>query len=133
MKRKNRKGLLPMRDDEPKTKLSLLGPEGTIPVSPSTIASDSLTVPRPNQPDQLLGPRMVPNPLRLLPRKSLCPCRSGKKFKLCCLIKLPAMVPVALAEQFREQMTKPDLVFLTPDNAEEVREAVEALRTEDRH
>lgn len=119
-----------MRDDEPKTKLSLLGPEGTIPVSQSTIASESLTVPRPSMPAQL---RMVPNPLRSLPRKSPCPCRSGKKFKLCCLIKLPAMVFDGLAEQYREQMAKPDLVFLTPDNAEEVREAVEALRKDETH
>lgn len=43
------------------------------------------------------------------------------------------MVFDGLAEQYREQMAKPDLVFLTPDNAEEVREAVEALRKDETH
>lgn len=56
------------------------------------------------------------NPLTTLPRNRQCPCLSGQKFKLCCLPKLPKVIPVKDAELFREQMEKPDLIFLTKEN-----------------
>ncbi len=57
------------------------------------------------------------NPLLTLPRNKPCPCRSGKKFKACCLDKLPRIVSKADADHFAEQMRQPDLVFLTVENA----------------
>lgn len=56
------------------------------------------------------------NPLLSLPRNRQCPCLSGRKFKACCLPNLPRVVAAELAASIREQMRKPDLVFLTPDN-----------------
>lgn len=58
------------------------------------------------------------NPLTSLPRNSKCPCLSGQKFKKCCLDKLPRVVPVNDAKHYKEQMTKPDLVFVTKKNEE---------------
>lgn len=60
------------------------------------------------------------NPLLDLPKNRPCPCRSGAKFKQCCLHKLPKVVPVKVAEGFREQMAKPDLVFLTKENEQQI-------------
>lgn len=71
------------------------------------------------------------NPLLNLPRNRPCPCLSGKKFKACCLNKLPRAVPESLAKQYVEQMGKPDLIFLTKENEHKVKKAVddpEALR-----
>lgn len=62
------------------------------------------------------APGLTHNPLRTLPRNEPCPCRSGRKFKLCCLAKLPQMVPKHVADSYREQMRKDDLVFLTKEN-----------------
>lgn len=67
------------------------------------------------------------NPLRTLPRNSLCPCLSGQKFKKCCLNKLPLVVAEKVAEDFKEQMKKPDLVFMTKDNQEKIKAKAEAL------
>lgn len=60
------------------------------------------------------------NPLRDLPRNRPCPCRSGQKFKLCCLNRMPKAVPTEVAKQYREQMAKPDLVFITKENQEKL-------------
>lgn len=70
------------------------------------------------------------NPLRTLPRNIPCPCLSGRKFKTCCLIKLPPVVPAKDAEAFLEQMSKPDLVFLTKENEGRIGEAVKARQAE---
>lgn len=56
------------------------------------------------------------NPLLGLPRNEPCPCRSGKKFKVCCLRTLPEVVPEVVAAQHRQQMSRPDLVFMTQEN-----------------
>lgn len=63
-------------------------------------------------------PGFARNPLLTLPRNNKCPCLSGKKFKKCCLNKLPRVIPESLAKNFEEQMSKPDLVFVTADNKE---------------
>lgn len=67
------------------------------------------------------------NPLLGLPRNKPCPCLSGKRFKACCLGRLPKVVADAVAKQYREQMAKPDLVFLTRENQEEVRKRVDPM------
>jgi hypothetical protein len=67
------------------------------------------------------------NPLLTLPRNRPCPCLSGKKFKVCCIGHLPKVVPEKLADEYREQMNKPDLVFLTPENQEEVKKRIEPM------
>lgn len=56
------------------------------------------------------------NPLLTLSRNRPCPCLSGRKFKTCCLPKLPRVVAKEQAVSIREQMKKPDLVFITPEN-----------------
>lgn len=56
------------------------------------------------------------NPLFKLPRNRPCPCQSGRKFKACCLPRLPKAVPIEEAKAYADQMTKPDLVFLTKEN-----------------
>lgn len=61
-------------------------------------------------------PGFVWNPLRTLPRNMRCPCRSGRKFKACCLPNLPPAVSEEDAKGYREQMSKADLFFLTKDN-----------------
>lgn len=67
------------------------------------------------------------NPLLNLPRNRPCPCLSGKKFKACCLDRLPKVVADTAAKEYREQMKKPDLVFLTHKNQEEVKKRVDPL------
>lgn len=62
------------------------------------------------------------NPLLTYPRNKPCPCRSGKKFKVCHLNMLPRVIPEKLAKGHREQMNRPDLVFITKNNAKEVLE-----------
>lgn len=61
------------------------------------------------------------NPLLTLPRNRPCPCLSGKKFKACCLNRLPKAIPEKLVSIYREQMSKPDLVFVTPTNQEKLK------------
>src|SRR5581483_4355822 len=39
-----------------------------------------------------LKPGFEENPLLKIPRNSRCPCQSGKKFKACCLVKIPTAV-----------------------------------------
>src|SRR5258706_166668 len=56
------------------------------------------------------------NPLRKLERNRPCPCLSGKKFKNCHLNLLPLTVTNADADKFREQMARPDLIFVTKEN-----------------
>lgn len=56
------------------------------------------------------------NPMRQLPRNMPCPCRSGRKFKRCCLKQMPIAVPAAVADDYRKQMAAPDLVFITHQN-----------------
>ena len=62
------------------------------------------------------------NPLLTLPRNRLCPCLSAKKFKLCCLPRLPKVVTKEHAEQFKAQMKRKDLVFLTNENKNKIEE-----------
>lgn len=58
------------------------------------------------------------NPLLKIPRNSPCPCQSGRKFKTCCLTKLPTSVTKEVALKFKTQMREPDLVFVTEANKE---------------
>ena len=60
------------------------------------------------------------NPLLSLPPNQPCPCRSKRKFKKCCLLILPRIVTEDNAKAYAEQMKKPDLVFLTPENKTQV-------------
>lgn len=71
---------------------------------------------------QLLVMKLVRNPLLKYPRNSRCPCLSGKKFKRCCLPRLMPLVPPQVALQFKGAMQRPDLVFLTQENADKLRE-----------
>lgn len=63
------------------------------------------------------------NPLLTLPPNMLCPCRSERKFKHCCKKTLPRVVTIKTAEEYKKQMAKPDLIFVTRNNEQ-------ALRTE---
>ena len=73
-------------------------------------------------PDQLRSPEgrvyMGPapgfkfNPLLRLPRKMPCPCQSQKKFKTCCLPKLPPVIRSEDAEMIEAQMGRPNLTFV---------------------
>lgn len=65
-------------------------------------------------------PGFVWNPLLTLPRNRPCPCLSGLKFKACCLHKLVKAVTPEVAKSYREQMSAPDLVFITQDNGKKV-------------
>lgn len=67
------------------------------------------------------------NPLLQFPRNKPCPCRSGKKFKLCHLGLLPQVVPESVAKQFKEQMSKPDLVFITAENKDSIEAEARAI------
>lgn len=88
--------------------------------------NESINLPEPEANSQprttgkLLGMKVMPgwawNPLLTLPRNQPCPCRSGLKFKTCCLRKLPKVVTIQDAEIFKAQMLKPDLVFITKEN-----------------
>lgn len=71
------------------------------------------------------NPGWTHNPLLRLPRNKECPCRSGKKFKVCCQRTLPRLVTVQDAKNFCEQMAKPDLVFMTKTNAEVLKKIAE--------
>jgi len=62
--------------------------------------------------------------LEKLGRNDLCPCGSGRKFKKCCLPKLPAAVPKALADEYRKQMKLETLVFFTEENHQELMNAI---------
>lgn len=76
---------------------------------------------------KMRGPRLAPmpgftwNPLRKLPRNQQCPCMSGAKFKRCCLNRLPHAVTIEDAERFKKQMALPDLVFMMPENENQLR------------
>ena len=61
------------------------------------------------------------NPLLKLPRNSKCPCKSGKKFKACCLQTLPKAITSKLAADYKVQMLQPDLVFITKTNEEQLK------------
>lgn len=71
------------------------------------------------------APGFTHNPLLKLDRNIPCPCRSLKKFKKCCLPKLPQVVSIADAEKFREQMERPNLTFVTHENQALLRAAAE--------
>lgn len=71
------------------------------------------------------APGFTHNPLLKLPRNMPCPCRSLKKFKVCCLPKLPQVVSIKDAELYREQMERPNLTFVTHENKELLRAAAE--------
>jgi hypothetical protein len=64
------------------------------------------------------------NPLKTLNPNRPCPCLSEKKFKACCLDKLAPVVSQALADDFKIQMEKPDLVFMTPDNEAKIKDRI---------
>lgn len=53
------------------------------------------------------------NPLLKLPANQKCPCKSGRKFKVCCRNSLPRAVKKGEAERYERQMQLPDLTFLT--------------------
>lgn len=65
------------------------------------------------------------NPLLRLPRNMPCPCRSQKKFKVCCLSKLPQAVKIEDAKTYEEQIAKGELVFVTKENELEMRVAAD--------
>lgn len=65
------------------------------------------------------------NPLTKFPRNNPCPCRSGKKFKVCCLSKLPPVVSNEEAAKYTEQMKTPNLTFVTQENLEEMKVAAD--------
>ena len=46
------------------------------------------------------------NPLRAYPRNLFCPCTSGKKFKKCCLPKMPATVKAEDEKMLKEAVQK---------------------------
>ncbi len=70
------------------------------------------------------------NPLLGLPRNDPCPCRSGKKYKVCCLPLQAQYIPTAMADNFAAAMKRPDLVFMTEANKEQVqREMAERRAT----
>lgn len=62
------------------------------------------------------------NPLLKLEPNRPCPCLSGVKFKRCCRPKLPPVLTDAIANEWKRQMSHPDLVFLTEDNRERIKE-----------
>ena len=51
---------------------------------------------------------------------------------MCCLGRLPKVVADAVAKQYREQMQKPDLVFLTKENQEKVKKRVDPMLFEEK-
>lgn len=65
-------------------------------------------------------PGFAYNPLRTLPRNLLCPCLSGKKFKVCHLRLLPEIIPEKLANEYAEKMKRPKLIFKTSENTDAV-------------
>jgi hypothetical protein len=69
------------------------------------------------------APGFTYNPLLKFPRNSPCPCRSGKKFKQCCLTRIPQIVKVEDAKSFKEQMSRPNLTFVTEENKETLKVA----------
>lgn len=64
------------------------------------------------------------NPLINLPRNNLCPCKSGKKFKVCCLLVLPRVVTNENANYYKKQMENSDMVFMTKDNQEKLKSLI---------
>ncbi len=70
-------------------------------------------------------PGFTANPLLKFPRNSPCPCRSLRKFKACCLLKLPQAVSLADAEKYKTQMESPNLTFVTEENKETLKIAAE--------
>lgn len=102
---------------------SMTAGEMTVPTEPTAQANPLLLkpLPLPNAIAPMEGYEW--NPLRTLPPNQPCPCLSGRKFKKCCKDGLPLAVPKGVADQFRAQMKKPDLVFLTKTNGEKVMQA----------
>src|SRR5665213_1674831 len=70
-------------------------------------------------------PGFTGNPLCKLPRNSPCPCRSGRKFKTCCLSTLIPAVRIEDAKKYQEQIDRGSLVFVTKENEAEMRTALE--------
>lgn len=68
-------------------------------------------------------PGFTYNPLLKLQPNGRCPCRSGKKFKVCCLNSLPQVVPLDVAKQYKEQIARGNLTFVTKENEEALRKA----------
>jgi uncharacterized protein YchJ len=58
----------------------------------------------------------VANPLMKIPRNSKCPCQSGKKFKVCCMSRVPRFVTAEIAEKHKKQMLRPNLTFRIVEN-----------------
>lgn len=71
-----------------------------------------------------IPPGFAKNPLLKLEPNRTCPCLSGKKFKVCCRDKLALIVPENVAKDFEVQMSKPDLVFMTPDNEAKIQKHI---------
>lgn len=51
-------------------------------------------------------PGYVWNPLQKYPRNLFCPCTSGKKFKKCCLSKMPLTVKAEDEETLKKAVEK---------------------------
>src|SRR3982750_4440131 len=51
---------------------------------------------------QMVMQNMEPNPLKGLPANMPCPCKSGKKFKVCHRNQLPPVVTKKTAEFYRK-------------------------------
>lgn len=73
------------------------------------------------------------NPLLNLPRNEPCPCRSGKKYKVCCLLTQPAYVPEHMAKSYAEAMKRPDLVFVTEANQQAMQAELAERRAKCEH
>jgi len=67
-----------------------------------------------NKPYGYMPPKgYVWNPLRAYPRNLFCPCRSMKKFKKCCLPKMPATVKAEDEKVLKEAVQKALKIHLT--------------------
>lgn len=70
-----------------------------------------------------LPPGFMRNPLLKLNPYMMCPCRSEKKLKFCCLKTLEQVVPTAVGEKYIEAMKTDKLTFLTKENMAEMQVA----------
>lgn len=70
--------------------------------APNFLSAPALAPPLPKKRAFIPMPGMAWNPLLRYPRNRMCPCLSGKKFKACCLLTLPRVVPSAVAKTYAE-------------------------------
>lgn len=94
----------------------------------SSVSEVSSLGPRPSKGARVfMAPRpgFKYNPLLKFPRNNPCPCKSGKKFKVCCLSTLPQCVTDQEADSYEKAMAQPGLTFITQKNKEEMKVAAE--------